>query len=82
MAEYTSILGIRILTTVIFFSHLHLLIYSPLFVLKTLLLAILFVWIRATLPRIRYDNLISLTWKKFLPFTLATIIILLIFPII
>jgi NADH:ubiquinone oxidoreductase subunit H len=41
-----------------------------------MILATLFVWIRATLPRIRYDNLIYLTWKRFLPIRLRVLIIL------
>jgi NADH:ubiquinone oxidoreductase subunit H len=44
--------------------------------LKTVLLSILFVWIRATIPRMRYDHLIFLTWKRFLPVALGVLIIL------
>lgn len=78
IAEYTSILGIRLLTATIFFSHysLNIFINTILLLFKTLILATLFIWLRATLPRIRYDNLIYLTWKKFLPAALASIIII------
>jgi NADH:ubiquinone oxidoreductase subunit H len=48
-------------------------------VVKTIFFAILFVWIRATYPRIRYDHLIFLTWKYFLPIIIGLFIIL--FPI-
>jgi len=43
-------------------------------VLKTLSLVAFFIWIRATLPRLRYDQLMSLGWKVMLP--LATLNIL------
>jgi NADH-quinone oxidoreductase subunit H len=43
-------------------------------VLKTLALICFFIWIRATLPRLRYDQLMSLGWKVLLP--LATLNIL------
>jgi NADH:ubiquinone oxidoreductase subunit H len=45
-------------------------------VIKTIVIATAFIWIRATIPRIRYDNLIYLTWKEFLPFRLRILLIL------
>jgi NADH:ubiquinone oxidoreductase subunit H len=46
-------------------------------VIKTIFFATLFVWVRATIPRIRYDHLIYLTWKNFLPVTIGLITIIL-----
>jgi NADH:ubiquinone oxidoreductase subunit H len=39
------------------------------FSFKALVLILLFILIRAVLPRFRYDNLMSLLWKSFLPFS-------------
>ena len=33
-----------------------------------------FIWIRATLPRYRYDQLIRIGWKVFLPFSLVYLV--------
>jgi NADH-quinone oxidoreductase subunit H len=41
------------------------------FALKTCLGLFVFLWARATLPRYRYDQLMRLGWKVFLPFSLA-----------
>ncbi|MEK9862212.1 MAG: NADH-quinone oxidoreductase subunit H, partial [Verrucomicrobiota bacterium] len=50
---------------------LHILI----FLIKIAFFMILFVWIRWMLPRFRYDQLMDLGWKRFLPLALANIII-------
>lgn len=44
------------------------------FGLKTTIFIIIFIWLRAALPRYRYDQLINLGWKVFLPFTLGWLI--------
>ena len=45
------------------------------FLLKVYALVFFYFWIRATLPRYRYDQLMSLGWKIFIPLALANIII-------
>jgi NADH-quinone oxidoreductase subunit H len=45
------------------------------FVLKTCLIMFFFLWTRATFPRYRYDQLMRLGWKVFLPFTLLWVVV-------
>jgi len=45
------------------------------FALKTLLIMFFFIWTRATFPRYRYDQLMRLGWKVFLPFTLLWVVV-------
>jgi NADH-quinone oxidoreductase subunit H len=45
------------------------------FVLKLLIILYIFVWIRATLPRLRYDQLMDLGWKRLIPLALAWLMI-------
>nr|AJO69316.1 NADH dehydrogenase subunit 1 [Macaca fascicularis] len=75
MAEYTNIIMMNALTTTIFlgtFYPTHLPeLFTACFTTKTLFLTSLFLWIRATYPRFRYDQLMHLLWKNFLPLTLA-----------
>jgi len=45
------------------------------FALKTAFLLFVFLWVRATLPRYRYDQLMRIGWKVFLPLTLAWVVL-------
>nr|YP_010155444.1 NADH dehydrogenase subunit 1 [Haemagogus albomaculatus]QQX45024.1 NADH dehydrogenase subunit 1 [Haemagogus albomaculatus] len=67
LAEYSSILFMSMLFSVIFLGSD---IYSILFFLKLTLISFLFIWVRGTLPRFRYDKLMYLAWKSFLPMSL------------
>lgn len=79
IAEYTNILFIRLTSAVLFCGTLFQpsILSRAILVIKTIFFATLFVWIRATIPRIRYDHLIYLTWKNFLPVTIGLITIIL-----
>ncbi len=45
------------------------------FALKVTLLLYVFIWVRATFPRYRYDQLMRLGWKVFLPFSLLWVVL-------
>nr|YP_010708881.1 NADH dehydrogenase subunit 1 [Neofelis diardi]WCR51113.1 NADH dehydrogenase subunit 1 [Neofelis diardi] len=75
LAEYANIIMMNMLTTMLFFGAFHNPYMPELhtinFTVKTLLLTTTFLWIRASYPRFRYDQLMHLLWKSFLPLTLA-----------
>nr|YP_009764376.1 NADH dehydrogenase subunit 1 [Synalpheus microneptunus]QIS92014.1 NADH dehydrogenase subunit 1 [Synalpheus microneptunus] len=67
MAEYSSILFMSAISVILFLgSGVGLL----LFYLKLVFISFCFVWVRGTLPRFRYDKLMYLAWKSFLPVAL------------
>ena len=77
MAEYANIIIIRLLSVIFFFGRVNLIIINDTIITtKTIIIAILFIWVRASLPRMRYDRLMALTWKSFLPFALCTLILI------
>ena len=45
------------------------------FILKIMLVLFIFLWVRATTPRYRYDQLMRLGWKIFLPFSLIYVVL-------
>ena len=45
------------------------------FMLKTWILLFIFIWLRATLPRMRYDQLMSFGWKRLIPVSLAWLVL-------
>nr|QOD97675.1 NADH dehydrogenase subunit 1 [Himantopus himantopus] len=75
LAEYANIMLMNTLTTILFLNPSTLNLPQELFPMalatKVLLLSSGFLWIRASYPRFRYDQLMHLLWKNFLPLTLA-----------
>nr|QLA48852.1 NADH dehydrogenase subunit 1 [Arborophila javanica] len=75
LAEYANIMLMNTLTTILFLNPSFLSPPTELFPVvlstKVLLLSSTFLWIRASYPRFRYDQLMHLLWKNFLPLTLA-----------
>jgi NADH-ubiquinone oxidoreductase chain 1 len=70
LAEYASIIFMSYLMGVIFFGGLGLILFN----LVALLFCYLFVWVRGTLPRFRYDKLMNLAWRNYLPLSLNYLI--------
>nr|QGZ09943.1 NADH dehydrogenase subunit 1 [Eisenia nordenskioldi nordenskioldi] len=75
MAEYANILMMSLFTSLIFFSFFLPFMSDLMLITQTVTLAALYVWIRATFPRMRYDHLMNLTWKSFLPLSLTILML-------
>nr|YP_003587421.1 NADH dehydrogenase subunit 1 [Apalone ferox]ACO83385.1 NADH dehydrogenase subunit 1 [Apalone ferox]ARR28331.1 NADH dehydrogenase subunit 1 [Apalone ferox] len=75
LAEYTNILMMNMITTIMFLNSSNTNnppeLMTMMLVLKTMMLSMSFLWVRASYPRFRYDQLMFLLWKNFLPITLA-----------
>nr|ATX68896.1 NADH dehydrogenase subunit 1 [Phataginus tricuspis]ATX68922.1 NADH dehydrogenase subunit 1 [Phataginus tricuspis] len=75
LAEYANIIMMNALSTTLFLGAFHNSynpsLYTTNFIMKVLILTMAFLWIRASYPRFRYDQLMHLLWKNFLPLTLA-----------
>ena len=78
IAEYANMLLMGTVTSLLFLggtlAPIALLSFIPgafWLALKTTAVMFVFIWVRATLPRYRYDQLMRLGWKVFLPLTLA-----------
>nr|WMQ52860.1 NADH dehydrogenase subunit 1 [Cechenena minor] len=67
LAEYSSILFMSILFVIIYMGGYDL---NLIFYLKLSFVSFLFIWVRGTLPRYRYDKLMYLAWKSYLPVSL------------
>nr|WNH24317.1 NADH dehydrogenase subunit 1 [Anisotremus virginicus] len=78
LAEYANILLMNTLSATLFLGASHTPLYPELtainLMIKAALLSVLFLWVRASYPRFRYDQLMHLIWKAFLPLTLALLI--------
>nr|ALO71096.1 NADH deshydrogenase subunit 1 [Pselaphinae sp. 9 EF-2015] len=67
LAEYSSILFMSMMCTILFLGAD---IFSFMFFLKLSFMSFVWIWVRGTLPRFRYDKLMYLAWKSFLPVSL------------
>jgi NADH-quinone oxidoreductase subunit H len=85
LAEYMNMLLISALTAVMFFGGWQSPIDAPLFtwippfgwlLIKIFFIVSLFLWFRATFPRYRYDQIMRLGWKVFIPLTLVWIVVI------
>nr|YP_009003587.1 NADH dehydrogenase subunit 1 [Potomotyphlus kaupii]AGZ19073.1 NADH dehydrogenase subunit 1 [Potomotyphlus kaupii] len=79
LAEYSNILLMNTLSTIIFIApnnqYLQTELTTSNIMIKTMALSSLFLWVRASYPRFRYDQLMHLVWKNFLPLVLAMTLI-------
>lgn len=77
LAEYVSIWTVCILNVIIFWGGYYI-IYDItsliIFVWKIILFIMIFVWVRGSVPRYRYDQLMRLGWKILLPISLGAVI--------
>nr|ACO05645.1 NADH dehydrogenase subunit 1 [Taricha torosa] len=74
LAEYSNILLMNALSAVLFLgttlNHLQPELLTTSLIMKTSALSLAFLWTRASYPRFRYDQLMHLIWKNFLPITI------------
>ena len=84
LGEYGNMILMSSMTTILFLGgwlpvfDYHLFNVIPGFIwfaIKVTFLLFLFLWIRATLPRYRYDQLMRLGWKVFLPLSLSWVVV-------
>lgn len=76
VGEYATMVVLGSLVTVFFLGGWHGPLLPPViwFLVKILLVALVMIWIRATLPRLRYDQLMHLGWKLLVPVALLNIV--------
>jgi NADH-quinone oxidoreductase subunit H len=80
MAEYIGMIAVSAIAIFLFFGGYHLFpvdnlpIFGPLiFIAKITAFLSFFIWVRGTLPRIRYDRLMHFGWKVLLPLSLVSV---------
>ncbi len=76
LAEYSHIIFMSFLFAVIFLGGWSFIIISPIILfIKGTFIVFLFVWVRTSFPRLRYDQLMSLLWKTYLPLSIGLILL-------
>jgi NADH-quinone oxidoreductase subunit H len=80
MGEYISMISVSMIVVALFFGGYHFIlvdqvpILGPIvYIIKVILFLAGMIWVRATLPRIRYDRLMAFGWKAMLPLALLAV---------
>ena len=85
LAEYSNMILIATLTTIMFFggwaspfNFAPFTLIPPIFwlVAKIFVVVSMFLWLRATFPRYRYDQIMRLGWKVFIPITIVWLVLI------
>ena len=87
MGEYAAMIAASAMMVTLFFGGWTLpglsepassialgLLHIGIFVSKILVLMVVFIWVRWMLPRFRYDQLMDLGWRRFIPLALLNIL--------
>ncbi len=85
MAEYANMITVACLATILFLGGWHGPLFGPpllqailpvfWFVLRVFGFLFIYIWVRGTLPRFRYDQLMAFGWKFLLPLAIANLVI-------
>jgi len=77
LAEYVNVITASALATLVFFGGWYLWFVPPVlaFFLKVVFFVFVYIWLRGTFPRLRYDMLMRLGWKVLLPLAIVNVIV-------
>ncbi len=77
LAEYVNMITVAALAALLFFGGWYLWFVPPVlaFLLKVVLFLFLYIWLRGTFPRLRYDVLMRLGWKVLLPLAIVNVVV-------
>jgi len=77
LAEYLNVITVSALAVLLFFGGWYLWIVPPVlaFFVKVVVMIFVYIWLRGTFPRLRYDMLMRLGWKVMLPLAMANVIV-------
>jgi NADH-quinone oxidoreductase subunit H len=84
MAEYANMITVSCVATLVFLGGWHGLVFGPpilqailpvfWFLAKVFVFMLIYIWVRGTLPRFRYDQLMAFGWKVLLPMAVVNLV--------
>jgi NADH-quinone oxidoreductase subunit H len=85
MAEYANMITVACLATLLFFGGWSGPVFGPVilqallpvfwFAAKVFVFIFIYIWVRGTMPRFRYDQLMAFGWKFLLPLAIANLVV-------